>query len=187
MRKRSVLSKGLLSAPSSDCFQWLVAFPAMFLDPQAINCWGFLREILKSSTPPAPHPETCNVTATPFSSSEKKHVAPYSSVNRANTQLRRQTLAPGGHSALFASMFSVFPLKQIPCLRGFSVPNRKRAKGRGESKVDRELGGRRASPALELGPETGSLGDAHAPLVLAQGRKATEVKHQDVRPFQGRT
>ena len=43
--------------------------------------------------------------------------------------------------------------------------------------MDGELGGRRASPALELDPETGSLDDAHAPLVLAQGRKATEVKH----------
>lgn len=112
----------------------------MFLDPQAINCRGFLREILKSSPLPPPSPSPAMVQPPFLLLLEEAHGSHIhlSWVSRANTQLRRQTLAPGGHSASFALTFSVFPFKQIPCLRGLSVPNRKRAKGRGESEADRE-------------------------------------------------
>ena len=140
MRKCPVLSRGLLSALSSDCFQRLVAFPAMFLDPQAINCRGFLREILESS-PAQPLSRALGCYSHPFLLLLEEPHGSHSHlswVSRTNTQLRRQTLAPGGHSASFALTFSVFPFKKIPCLRGLSVPNRKRAKGRGESKADRE-------------------------------------------------
>lgn len=112
----------------------------MFLDPQAINCRGFLREILESS-PAHPLSRALGCYSHPFLLLLEEPHGSHSHlswVSRTNTQLRRQTLAPGGHSASFALTFSVFPFKKIPCLRGLSVPNRKRAKGRGESKADRE-------------------------------------------------
>ena len=139
MRKRSVLSKGLLSAPSSDCFQWLVAFPAMFLDPQAINCWGFLREILKSSTPPRPPSRDLQCYSHPFLLLREEARGSIFICEQSKHPAEKANPGPWGPLGLICLDVLCVPLEADPLpQRLFSAKQEKSERERGEQ------GGQRA-------------------------------------------
>lgn len=142
VRKCSVLSKGLLSALSSDCFQRLVAFPSMFLDPQAINCWGFLRKILKSSTTPPPPILSPAMLQPPLSPPPRRSTwLPYSSVLGEQSKHPAEKANPGPWGPLGLICLDVLcvPLEADPLpQRLFSAKQEKSERERGEQ------GGRRA-------------------------------------------
>ena len=121
-----------------------------------------------------PYPEPCDGTATLSPPPRRSTWLPYSSVLGEQSKHPAEKANPGPWGPLGLICLDVL------CVPFQADPLPQRLVSAKQEKSERERGERgrqRARPALELDPETGSLDDAHAPLVLAQGCKATEVKH----------